>query len=189
VDDSALPVWETTPDETLALKASHDRQAFAELYRRYVDPIYRYMRYQVPESEAHDLTAQVFFHAYRACDQFRGESPYKAWLFRIARNTMLTWRRSRDRIPVPVPDLPDIPDGGPDTGELVAAAQRHRELWEVVQTLSPAERELLTLRFVEDLQPKEIAQVTGHSAGTIRVRIHRVLRRLRRRLQERGIGP
>lgn len=180
--------WESTPDEVLAVIAHKDEGAFTELYRRYLDPVYRYMRYQTPTSEeAQDLTAQVFFHAYRASDGFRGESTYRTWLFRIAHNTLISYRRSRGKAPIPVAELPESPDEDTDVFHRAAEAEAARTLWSVIRELPLPEREIVQLRYVEGLEPREIAEVTGRSPGAVRVRIHRLLRRLRRRLEEKGV--
>ncbi len=177
-----------TPDEVLAQGAAGDNHAFTELYRRYLGPVHRYMQYQAPREEAEDLTAQVFMQAYRAAAQFRGEgASYRAWLFRIAHNTLVTYRRVSRRIPVPMPKIPDIPDDGADPASGAADRELRVIVRSLVDELPPADRELLELRYVEGLAPQEIAQVTGASDGSIRVRIHRLLKRLRPRLIERGV--
>ncbi len=178
--------FDDVPDEDLARDSSRDRQAFAEIYRRHADAIYRFMRYRAGEQDAQDLTAQVFFHAYRACDQFRAESSYRSWLFRIARNTLISHHRGNANAAVPLPELPELADGD----DVACGAADRAEavvLWGVVQELAPGDRELVVLRFVEGLGSKEIAHVVGASPGAIRVRLHRLLRRLRRRLEEKGV--
>jgi RNA polymerase sigma-70 factor (ECF subfamily) len=171
-------------DEALAARAPGDRQAFTELYRRYIDPVYRYMAYQAPTDEAQDLAAQVFFHAYRAASQFRGDgASYRAWLFRIAHNTVATWRRRSATRPTPVKDLPEAGDESADPAILASHRELAREVWSAVAELSAPERELVELRFVEGMGHKEIAAVTGSSDGAVRVRLHRLMRRLRRRLE------
>lgn len=191
--DSALDhdslLFAHTPDEALALRASSDTQAFAELYRRYFEPVYRYMRYQVPTQEANDLTAQVFFSAFRAASQFRADATYRSWLFRIAHNAVVSWRRTRERAAVLLPDPPEEPDTGADGATAAVRNDEARALWALVSELKPHERELIELRYVEDLSPKEIAHVTGHSPGAVRVRLHRLLRRLRHRLERQGMTP
>lgn len=177
------------PDEVLAAQADEDQAAFTELYKRYIDPIYRFMRYQAPTEEAQDLTAQVFFNAYRAASQFRGEGhSYRAWLFRIAHNTLSTWRRTSPRRPVPVPAVPEMA-GGPDPERHVADGELRDALWGAVAELPPQDRELIAMRYVEGLPHAEIALVTGGSDGATRVRIHRLLRRLRGSLERRGVKP
>lgn len=172
-------------DEALAVRARRDRKAFTELYHRYLDHVYRYMRYQAPTEEAQDLTAQVFMHAYRAAEQFRNDgASYRSWLFRIAHNALASWRRGRQRVPLPVPDLPEIADAStPDMAESAASAETARALWSVVSELPASDRELVALRYVEDLPPREIARIVGGSDGALRVRLHRLHRKLRRRLE------
>lgn len=183
--DACEPIALSEPDEVLATRAREDREAFAELYRRHVDGVYRFMRYQAPDDEAHDLTAQVFFNAYRASETFRGDSSYRTWLFRIARNTVVSFRRSRK--PIPVGDLPDAPDGAEDGADRAEAAETHRAVWDAIADLSPDDRECLELRFVEEIPPREIAEITGKTPGAVRVRIHRLVRKLRGALEERGV--
>lgn len=174
-------------DEALAARAAGDREAFTELYRRYVTPVYRYMRYQAPTADAQDLTAHVFMQAYRCAHQFRGDGGgYRAWLFRIAHNTLVGYRRSAVYRPVPVDEVPDTASDD-DPGERAAREETRRTVWAAVAALGPRDRELIELRYVEGLPHAEIAQVTGSSDGAVRVRIHRLLRRLRAGLEQRGV--
>ncbi|HVE91573.1 MAG TPA: sigma-70 family RNA polymerase sigma factor [Actinomycetota bacterium] len=177
-----------TPDEILAQGAADDNHAFTELYRRYLGPVHRYMRYQAPHEEAEDLTAQVFMQAYRGASQFRGEgASYRAWLFRIAHNTLATYRRVSRRTPIPLSEIPDQLDDAPDPAAGAADRELRLIVRSIVDELPAADRELIELRYVEGLAPQEIAHVTGASDGAIRVRIHRLLKRLRPRLVERGV--
>lgn len=183
--DACEPITAPESDEVLADRATGDCEAFAELYRRHVDAVYRFMRYQAPDDEAHDLTAQVFFNAYRASDTFRGDSSYRTWLFRIARNTVVSYRRHRK--PIPVGEVPDTPDGADEGAERAEAAETKKAVWDAVAQLSPDDREYIALRFVEEISPREIAKITGKTPGAVRVRIHRLVRKLRGVLEDRGV--
>ena len=85
-------------DETqLVTRFCHDPAAFAELYRRYVRRVYRYLYSHVgEEAEAEDLTAQVFTAAWESRRRYQEQGAFAAWLFRIARNKIADYfRRER----------------------------------------------------------------------------------------------
>src|SRR5947208_6034664 len=97
-----LRVMDPARDEVLAERTPSDIYAFAELYRRYRRPVYRYVRARTDEVTAEDLTAQVFLKALRSAETFRGDGTYRAWLFRIARNTVANWRTEKARLQIPM---------------------------------------------------------------------------------------
>ena len=98
-------------DEALAFAAREDQAAFAQLYRRYADSIYRYLLTQVSDPpDAQDLTAQTFAAALRTIDRYRAEGSLAAWLTIIARNQAVNFYRRRRR-EVPLDD--DTPLNAP----------------------------------------------------------------------------
>lgn len=170
-------------DEQLAGYAASEATAFEELYERYVQPVYRYIRPQVPDdATADDLTAQVFYRAFVSASSYRGEGSYKAWIFQIARNTTSTWKTERARLEIPVERLPDeihIQDS-PVSATLVG---EERDLvLETVAELPDAQREVVRLRYYKDLTVEEIARLTRRSTGAVRQLLHRARNRLRGRL-------
>lgn len=177
------------PDEVLARCADEDFESFAELYSRYLCRIYGFIRSQTPdEATAEDLTAQTFFKALANAGSFSGEGPYRAWLFRIAHNTVLTWRVSRAKAPLAIEELPEHIDPSPSPSSVVVAGEERTLLWRLVSSLAPAQREVLALRYLEDLSTEEIAVVTRRSRGAVRVLLHRARNALRHVLAERGIS-
>lgn len=76
-----------------------DREAFGELYRRYLPPVLRFLSYRVSsKSDAEDLAGLVFFRAWQALPRYREqEAGFRAWLYRIARNSVIDhYRTSRN---------------------------------------------------------------------------------------------
>ncbi len=177
------------PDEDLALRADVDLDAFSELYSRYLCRVYGFIRSQTPnEATAEDLTAQTFFKALSGAGTFSGEGCYRAWLFRIAHNTLATWRVGRSKAPVAVEDLPEHIDPAPSPQSVVVAGEERTLLWRLVSSLAPAQREVLALRYLEDLSTEEIAQATRRSRGAVRILLHRARNSLRSALAERGLS-
>lgn len=177
------------PDELLANRCDDDLDAFTELYDRYLCRVYRFVRAQTPDdATAEDVTAHTFFRALSSAGSFQGHGSYKSWLFRIAHNTVVTWRSHRSKRPVVLQDLPERTDPGPSPASALLAEEEKNLVWQVVSTLPAAQREVLALRYLEDLSTDEIAEITGRSRGAVRILAHRARNSLRRALEERGIS-
>jgi RNA polymerase sigma-70 factor, ECF subfamily len=173
-------------DEVLAQHAGAEATAFAELYDRYLAPVHRFVRSQVPDhATAEDLTAQIFYKSFVSASSYRGEGSYRAWIFQIARNTLATWRSTTHRSEVPVEEIPEeLPDekselvGGP-VGEV---------LQETIARLPEAQREVVRLRYWKDLSIDEIAKSTRRSSGAVRQLLHRARQRLKKKLTAKEVG-
>ena len=173
-----------TEDETLARKARSEEAAFAELYERYLEPVHRYVRAQVPDhATAEDLTAQIFLKSFVSASTYRGEGSYRSWIFQIARNTIATWRSTRPRSEVPVDEVPD-----PTRSQLEPAAPERDVVRATVEELPEAQKEVIRLRYWSDLSIEEIASSTSRSPGAVRQLLHRARRRLEKRLTAKDIG-
>jgi RNA polymerase sigma-70 factor (ECF subfamily) len=169
--------------------AQADGAAFATLYRRYVDRVYGYAFYQLGDHhDAEDATERIFLAAFRALPDFNDQgSSFRAWLFRIAHNTIANAHRSRARKRTErLPDDFERPAPDADPAGQVALADELREIRRVVAQMPDDRRQVILLRFVDDLSTNEIAQVLDRSPGAVRVLLHRSLRELAARLSARG---
>lgn len=171
------------------LAAQADRSAFDVLYRRYLDRVYAYAFYQLGDHhDAEDATERTFLAALRALPAFRDRgATFRAWLFRIAHNTIANAHRTRarrridplsdeDAVPAPVAD---------DPAEVATRADELRRVLAAVRSLPDDRRQVILLRFVDGLSTAEIADVLDRSAGAVRVLQHRALRELAERLGQR----
>jgi RNA polymerase sigma-70 factor (ECF subfamily) len=154
--------------------------AFEELYRTSRDDIYAYVSGMLRDrSAAEDVTAQAFERAYRrrgSFDPSRGS--HRGWLFGIARNAALDELRRRKRHTELADDpIDEIASGAHD--EAVEAAMRRSVLSAALATLTPRERELITLKFFGGLGNAEIAEVIGVSESNAGTRLHRAMEKLR----------
>ena len=172
------------PDLADVVAAQADRAAFEVLYRRYLDRVYGYAFYQLGDHhDAEDATERTFLAALRALDTFRDEgATFRAWLFRIAHNTIANARRSRFRRRTePLPEgLRAAPNADP--AGLVLEAEERRRVLRAVSELPDDRRQVVLLRFVDGLSSREIGQVMDRSEGAARVLLHRALRDLAGRL-------
>ena len=171
-------------DEVLALRVREDFDAFAELYRRYLHPLYRFVRSQVSDdATAEDVTAQVFFKALSSASTFRNEGSYQAWLFRIAHNSILSWRTSKSNGVIVLDQMPDSVDPEPSPVAKAITDEESTLVRKKVLALPPAQREVVALRYLHDFSIEEIAGVTRRTRGAVRILLHRARSRLRRDLE------
>lgn len=176
------------PDEELGFLAAHDFDAFAELYRRHLCRIYRFVRSKTPdESIAEDLTAQIFFRALSSANTFRARGSYQAWLFQIAHNVLSSWRGRSDRVAVGLDNVPDTADLSPGPSSTAIHKEAGRTVWRAVATLPPAQQEVIKLRYLHDLSTDEIGRATKRTQGAVRVLLHRARARLRHLVEGRDL--
>ena len=165
-------------EAALVARARHDREAFGELYERYVDRIYNYTYYRTGNHhDAEDLTAQVFHRALGHIHNYdeRG-APFSAWLYRIAHNLVANWHRDRSRRNI-VPLDEFMPSSHPaDAPETVAERRADREvLLEAIRRLPPDRQQLLILKYVDRRSNAEIAEIMDRTEGAIKSLYHRTL--------------
>lgn len=166
------------PDEAeLVRKAkSGDARAFGRLYDATLDRIYRYVFFRVTDTElAEDLTSQVFLKAWENLRRYKPGGPFVAWLYTIARNTVIDHYRTR-KPSVPL-DQTVIKDD-PELDEKVDLKHDIGILQEAMQELTDEQREVLTLRFLADMETAEIAEQMQKSEGAIRALQMRALQAL-----------
>ncbi len=171
------------PDESdLIARAKHDKEAFGELYERYVDRIYSYVYYRTGNAaEAEDLTAKIFMRAMRHMENYDDRGlPFSAWLYRIARNLVANWHRDRSRRRIIA--LEDVTQWriGAESPELQTQLIEDRDsLLKAVRRLPSDRQELLILKFVDQLSNAEIGEIMGRSEGAVKSLYHRTLLSLR----------
>ena len=139
------------PDWADVLAAQRDRAAFDVLYRRYLDRVYGYAFYQLDDHhDAEDATERTFLAALRALPEFRDEgATFRAWLFRIAHNTIGNARRSRFRRRTePLPEGIERIAPNADPAGLVLEADERRRILRAVAELPEDRRQVVLLRFV-----------------------------------------
>lgn len=163
----------------LIRRAQKDPQAFGWLYDRYVRRIYAFVYHRCGDGAlAQDVTAATFEKALQNIGRFRWQGvAFGAWLYRIARNELNGhFRRERARTAVDWRGL--------ERQFAPHLNGQHDVLHAAFGALPDAERELLTLRFFEDLSSTEVAEVLNTSVSNVYVRVHRALQHLRVELEK-----
>ena len=163
-----------------------DKDAFGELYERYLDKIYSYIYYRTGNHhDAEDLTARVFFRAMAHIESYTERGvPFQAWLYRIAHNLVANWHRDRGRrkvIPLDEFIAASLKSDAPDQQ---AEDREERDLLRAAVRRLPEERQqLLLLKFVDHLSNAEIGVIMDRTEGAIKSLYHRTLIALRDELQ------
>jgi len=158
-----------------------DTNAFANLYDKHVVRVYRHIYYLVNDSrEAEDLTAQTFLKAWEAIDRYKERgAPFVAWLLRIAHNLTVSFLRSK-RDHSELDDTYVDPKMGRNPEDALEQSTDEKSVREAVLKLRDEQRQVIMLRFVEELDYREVAAVIGKSVPAVRVIQHRALGNLRR---------
>jgi RNA polymerase sigma-70 factor (ECF subfamily) len=194
VASQAPPVSTPAPvpviEENCVIAAEDGFDAVVQLHR---PRVFRFILASIRDTEsAENLTQECFMRAYKARDTFRGESRIGTWLMHIAANLvrgheassrLKFWRRSlRDTA-----DLSDLRDSIPDRQRspeaLMLAKERLASVWTAVARLSKRQRTVFLLRFVEDMDLLEIAEITGMKESTVKTHLFRALQSMRVELE------
>lgn len=161
-----------------------DRAAFQMLFEAYKDKVYSIaLHYSGDESAAKDVSQQVFLKLFTTISQFRHDSEFTTWLYRVVANVCLDEQRKRRRF---VPFGHDIEVKYMVRGGAQEANSIRRQVSDSVQSaiadLSPKLRMPILLKYVENLSYEEIAEVLGCSKGTVASRLNRGHKALARTL-------
>lgn len=196
---AAIP-WEARvgPENEVARLRRGDMDALSALISRYQNRLYRYLLRLVREpAEAEDLFQQTWL---RVAEKIRGFDPnrnFDAWLFIVARNLAIDRLRriQPESLDEPISeDFPGatamdrLPSKEPAAIDRVLERERSSRLTAALTVLPVAYREVLTLRFEEEMKLEEIAQVLGAPLSTVKSRLRRSLEQLRRCLETRYPG-
>jgi RNA polymerase sigma-70 factor (ECF subfamily) len=155
--------------------AQRDPTAFAPLYQRYLEPVYRYCYRRLGSREAaEDATSLVFERTLRALPTFRGGS-FRAWLFAIAHNAVTDTYRRRDA--EPLLESLEIADPAPPPEQIALLADEQRLLSTALALLPRDQRQVIELR-LSGVPSVEVAEILGRSPEAVRALQHRATRRL-----------
>lgn len=156
-----------------------DRDAIANLYQQYVQAIYRYIHYRVPQNTAaDDLTAEVFLRMVEGLPNYKLNGvPFEAWLYRIASARVADFYREQSRHPQEALSETE-PDRSVSPESRVQTTEERAELRAALQQLSEEYQNILLLRFVERKSHAEVADIVGKSVSAVKSAQYRALGQL-----------
>jgi len=183
-----------TAVEPMAAQATEEiaAQEFVRVVESHRMQIFRFLLASTRDVDlAETLTQECFLKAHRNWSHFRGESSAMTWLMRIAINLqkdhwrnrrMQFWRQTRSNA-VAVDEASEwLPSGERSAEQQMLARERVSQVWKAVEGLSARQRTVFLLRYMEEQELSDIAQVTGLSEGTVKAHLSRALAKVRAEL-------
>jgi len=172
-----------------AILGLDDIEGVMRLYR---GRILRYAMFAVRDRDAAEtITQECFLKAYRARESFRGDCSLSTWLMQIAVNLVRDYARSKQfqfwkRAQTSAIDVSEVTDflkhPGSSAESGVLAREQLKAVWAAVEKLSRMQREVFLLRFVEEMELREIAELMGMKESTVKSHLYRALHSVRGRV-------
>lgn len=158
-----------------------EKKAFGEIYNLFLRRIYRFAYFLVGSRElAEDVTQNTFLKAWKALATFCPEKgTIQGFLFSIARNLVTDYRRKKKEVLLD-PDYMENICSAQDLEEEMATKEDKKVVLKALSRLDSLERQIIVLRYFEEMSFTQISQVVGMQEGALRVRVHRVLKKLRK---------
>jgi RNA polymerase sigma-70 factor, ECF subfamily len=174
---------------TMATAPEIARREFSQVAADHRPQIFRFLLASTRDPDlAETLTQDCLLKAHRNWARFRGEASPLTWLMRIAINVQKDhwrnrriqfWRATRTNS-VDVDEASDwLPSSGASPEQQLLMREQVKQIWRVVDELSPRQKSVFLLRHVEELEIAEIAAATGLSEGTVKAHLSRALARVR----------
>jgi RNA polymerase sigma-70 factor (ECF subfamily) len=183
---------ERRDDELVRMAQAGDNRAFDELIHRYKEKVYR-LAYKIlrHEEDAAETLQDAFLSAYRGLKNFKAESTFSTWLYRVATNAaLMKYRKRRDRhVSIEQSQSPyddaeplALPDWSAEPLDELLDAETREVMEEGIARLPEDLRTVFVLRDVEELSNSEVAKVLDISVAAVKSRLHRARISLRDRL-------
>jgi RNA polymerase sigma-70 factor, ECF subfamily len=187
----SLPALAAQNEECRAAITASD---FEQIVRQHQKKVYRVLLLMLKNpGDADNLTQECFLRAYTSMQSFRGDCSVQTWLLRIAVNLARDDARNRragfwkrllwldDESSVPPEQEPVCSQASPERG--LIAQEELDSVWRTVGKLSPRQREVFILRFAEEMELKEIADVLNLRTGTVKAQLFRAVASVREQVR------
>ena len=174
-------------DELVERFQSGDTEAFNPLVLKYQKKIYNFLYRRVRDREtAEDLCQEVFLKAFKALPNFKGDSTFYSWIYRIAINCSIDFQRQRNRVKFltfeelsfDADDVLRMVNAYPSPETITETEELGRIIRKAVRKLPPGQRRVFNLRHRRSLAIKEIAVLLDRSEGTVKAHLHHAHQRL-----------
>jgi RNA polymerase sigma-70 factor (ECF subfamily) len=164
-----------------------DKDAFAQIYDHFFDPIYRYVFFRVPKSEVDDIVETIFIKAWVKLEKYeKRDVSFGAWLYRVAHNSVIDHRRVHRPI-LPIDYALEDTSGRSAPKKLTEQSLLADKVRVEIAKLKDPYKQVISLKFLSGLSNTEIAEILGEREGNIRVLQFRALKKLKQQFTEAGI--
>jgi RNA polymerase sigma-70 factor, ECF subfamily len=182
-------LMEKTDEEIIGLVLNGSKHEYRHLIHRYQRPIYNLMyRYSRSDSDAADLTQEVFLRAFEKLDRYEPGRPFFPWLYTLAVNRANDWNRTIRRRHAHQAGLnDDVPEQAERSSGQERMLERREELERLqrgLDLLSDETREILMLRFHHECSVREVAGIFAISESAVKMRTSRGLQQLQTLMRE-----
>lgn len=177
---------ENTPnlDKLVEKAKSGDAQAFGQIYDALVKSVFRYIYYRVEEAIAEDLTEETFLKVWQNLKKYKkGKHPFSSWVFKIAHNLVVDYYRRNKTTEMIEETVADQKTESNPHHQINIKLTKIR-LRKVIRQLPENYQQVIILKYINELDNKEIANVIGKSEGAVRTIQFRALDRLKSLLTE-----
>jgi RNA polymerase sigma-70 factor (ECF subfamily) len=176
---------ETDESALISLAAAGNREAFGHLYEKYQIRVLRHALFLTGDPLlAEDITEQTFLNALQAISRYQARGvPFVAWLLRITCNLTINHRKAaKNNGHAQLPEALEAEGIAYSPEDSCELKDDSRRVWEEVRHLPGEQRQVIVMRFIDDLSYQDIAQILGKSVGAVRVIHFRALTNLRHML-------
>lgn len=178
------PIGKMETQEELYIKRiqNGETEYFSRIVEHYSQPVFLLIHRIVRSQEdAEELAQDVFLKIFRTLKDFKGNSQFSTWLYRIAYNTAIsaTRKKRQEFLYIEEETINNIPDNAvDDTFDKTINERQFQALHTAIGQLPPDERGIITLFYLEERTIEDIATVTGLTTANVKVKLHRIRKKL-----------
>jgi len=180
-----------TDEELVERVCRGETRQYAQLVARHQDAVYSMaVRFVRSSGDAEDIAQEAFLRAYRGLADFKGESRFSTWLYRITWNLCADWMRAHrkpGRAHLPMDDAREVADGRVDLESDLVRTEERRAVRKALDRLDDKYRAVVSLLYFQKLSYEEIAAVLNVPMKTVETRLYRARKLLREALQRGGM--
>ena len=170
--------------ESLVAQIKHgNREAFGALYDLFSADLFRFLIVLARDvQEAQDLTSETFVRVWRSIDRYQ-KGNFRSYIFMIARNLALDALRKRKRASVHIENEEDLIDLKSSPLLDAVRSEEDKHMYQALMELSEEYRTIISLRFMNGMSTKEVAELIGKSEAAVKITQHRAMVKLREKLK------
>ena len=184
-----LAEWRELPDRELVARCQlSEVRAFDELIARHQDRIFSAIaRFCGNSEDAADIVQRTFINAFRKIQEFKGDAAFSTWIYRIAFNQAISFRREHKRAPVSIYSKDDErviePAVDVNPTEKLEGEETQKKVQQALELLEEADRQIILLKDLQGHSYEEIASILQDPKGTVRSKLHRARLELKSKLK------